>query len=180
MRSRLLLAIVACAALAFVAAGCGDDDAETTAAAEWAEEFCTATRTWGDEIQRIGGDLTDVASQSAETVSGAADEVRAATDTYLETVRALGRPDTDSGQEVEDSVAELSDEVAAESAEIEDAIDDLTGITGVVTAAREITASASAMFTALERTLEAIESADAGGELEAALDEADACGAIGR
>jgi len=172
-----LVALVLCvASLALVAAGCGgDDSSEASAAAEWADEFCTITREWGDELQRIGDEVGDLQSLSSDAIREAGEEADAATDAYVEDVRALGRPETESGQEVEDSLETLADEIEAESAEIEDAIEDASGITGIATTAREISTSLVAMFTALEQALEALEAADVDGELETALGESDAC-----
>ena len=176
MRRRLVLGLaLAAAALALTAAGCGDDDdAETSSTTAWAEEFCATTRAWGDELERIGEDL-DLSSISSDALDQAAEDAREATDEYIETIRDLGGPDTESGDEVEQSVEEFADEVEAERTEIEDAVDDAGGLSGALTAAREIASSVAAMFTALEHTLQAIDEADVNGELDAAFDEAESC-----
>jgi hypothetical protein len=161
-------------ALALVAAGCGGDDEGTSQTTEWAEEFCATTRAWGDELERIGDDL-DISSISSDALEQAAEDAREATDSYIEELRDLGGPDTESGDAIEQSVEELADEVESERDEIEDAIDDAGGLSGALTAAREIASSVAAMFTALERTLEAIDQADVDGELDAAFDEAESC-----
>jgi ABC-type transporter Mla subunit MlaD len=163
------------------AAGCaGDDESDTSATTEWATDFCTATLAWSDELQRIGEDVSDFTSLSRETIEEAGEQVGTATDTFVEAVRDLGGPDTDSGDAVESSLETLADEVEAEQAEIEDAIEEISGITGLTTAAREVAASAAAMFTALEQTLTAIEEADVDGEIETAFQEAEACDEITR
>jgi hypothetical protein len=170
---RLALVLVV-AALSLVAASCGGDDEEISSTTAWAEEFCATTRAWGDELERIGEDL-DLSSISSDGLEQAGEEARDATDTYIEAIRDLGGPETESGDEIEVSVEELADEVEAERNEIEDAVDDASGLGGAVTAARDIASSVAAMFTALERTLEAIDEADVDGELETAFDEAESC-----
>lgn len=169
----LLALAVAVTGFALAAAGCGGDD-EASSTTEWAEEFCSATRAWGDEVERIAEDI-DLSSISSDTLERAAEDAREVTDDYIEEIRDLGGPDTVSGDEIEGSVEELADEVEAEREEIEDAVDDAGGLTGAVSAARDIAASVAAMFTALERTLEAIDEADVDGELETAFDEAESC-----
>jgi hypothetical protein len=178
VRHALALVVVA---LALVASGCmGDDESETSATTEWAADFCTATVAWSDEVERIADDLSDLSSLSSDAIASAGEEARTATDTYVDELRDLGGPDTESGQAVEDSIEALADEVDDEMAEIEDAIEDMSGIAAITTAAREVASSAAAMFTALEQTFEAIEEADADGELAAAFDEAEPCDELSR
>ena len=172
----LALALSA-AAFALLAAGCGDDDEAVSSTTEWAEEFCATTRAWGDELERIGEDL-DLSSISSDALDQAAEDAREATDDFIEAIRDLGGPGTESGDEVEQSVEELADEVESEREQIEDAIDDAGGLSGAITAAREIASSVAAMFTALERTLESIDEADVNGELDTAFDEAESCAGL--
>ena len=86
--------------------------------------------------------------------------------------------DTDSGDEIESSLEQLADEVEAEKAEIENALEDVSGITGLATAGREVAASVSSMFVALERAFQEFEDADVNGELQTAFEESSACDEI--
>jgi ABC-type transporter Mla subunit MlaD len=172
------LLAVAVLALVLVAAGCAGDDSDTSATTEWASDFCSATLAWSDELERIGEEVSDLTSLTSDSIRQAADEAREATDTYVGELRDLGGPDTESGDAIESSLETLADEVEAESAEIEDAIEDMTGLAGATTAAREVASSAAAMFSALGATLDEIAEADAGGEIETAFDEAEACDEI--
>jgi methyl-accepting chemotaxis protein len=175
MRRHVFAALVmVIAALALVAAGCGSDDEESTSStAAWAEDFCTSVTQWQDEIEQIGDDLRE--SPSTDALQDAADEASDATDAFIEEVRGLGGPETESGQEVEDSVDQLADVVDEEKAKIEEAVDDAEGVTGAFGAASEIAASISTMATALQTTIQTIEDGDASGELETALEETPAC-----
>lgn len=164
--------------LALVASGCGEDESDTSETTEWAAAFCTATLTWSDELQRIADDISDLASLSRDSIEQAGAEASEATDTFVEDIRELGGPNTESGQAVDDSLEALADEVEGERAEIEDALEDISGLTGLTTAAREVAASAAAMFTALEQAFGAIENADVDGEIATAFEEADACDEI--
>jgi hypothetical protein len=160
--------------LALVAAGCGgDDEPETSSTAAWAEDFCTSVTEWRDEIDRIIDGLS--VSSTRDDLEEAGNEASDATDAFVEEVRDLGGPETESGQAVEDSLETLSDTVDEEKAEIEEAIDDAEGFTGAAGAIAEIGQSVSAMATALQTALQAIEDEDASGEIEAAFDETSAC-----
>ena len=105
---------------------------------EWADGFCTAVTSWTDELRRIGDDLRDPSSLSIDALKQAAGDVNAATDAFVEDVRALGAPETKSGREVQDSLENLADTVDAEKAEIEEAIEDASGVTGAAAAVTAI------------------------------------------
>jgi hypothetical protein len=174
-----LAALVACvASLALVAAGCGGED-DRVSAGEWAEAFCTATRDWSDEMSRIAGSVADRPPRSLEALEEVVRDTRGAIDTYVDELRSLDEPDLDGGAQVESSIEALAAEVESEAEEIEDTLEDVSGITGPVTSGRDVGASIVAMFTAFERASETIESADEDGELEQAFADTEACDEIG-
>jgi uncharacterized phage infection (PIP) family protein YhgE len=172
---RLLALAALVTSLALVAGGCGGDDASAGSTDEWAEEFCTIVQDWGDELEQIGNELGDLSSLSSDSLEQAADDADAATEDFVESVRDLGAPDTPSGDAVDQELDELADAVEAEREEIRTAVDDADGLGGVADAVGTISTSISAMGSALQETLQALDSADAGGELETALEDAEAC-----
>jgi hypothetical protein len=160
--------------LALTAAGCGgDDEPETSATVEWADGFCTAVSAWTSELERIGDSLTS--SLSSDALDEAAGDVSSATDDFVEDVRGLGAPDTDSGQAVQDSIETLADTVEAEKVKIEDAVESASGLTGAAQAVATLGTSLAAMATAFQTMFQAIEDADVDGELETAFEESTAC-----
>jgi hypothetical protein len=175
MRTAVALALIV-VSLGLVAAGCGgDDEPQATATEEWAEGFCTAVTTWTSEIERIADELADLSSFSSEALEDAAQEADDATNTFVDDVQDLDEPGTESSQEVEDSIDALADTVEAERAEIEGAADDITGIGDIASSGAEIASSVAAMLTALQETLQAIENAEVGSEIETAFEQAPAC-----
>ncbi len=126
-----------------------------------------------DELRAIGDDLTS--SLSEDGLKDAAESVSSATDTFIDDVRGLGRPDTESGQEVESSLDRLSNTLETEKADIEQTVDDISGLTGIPSAVTAIVTSLTAMSTAFQTALESIEDADVGDELQTALEDSDAC-----
>src|SRR5688500_13274214 len=110
---------------------------------------------WGVEMERIVDDA-DLSSLTAGLEEAVAD-AREATDAYVAELRSLGAPDVGSSDDVEAAIESLADELEGETAEIEDAFDDATGVTGPATVGREVAHSVGAMFTSLERTLESLE-----------------------
>jgi hypothetical protein len=157
--------------------GCGGDDeaANSDATVEWAEGFCGAVSTWTDELERLQDMFDDPASLSVDAIQDAAEDANAATETFLDEVRALGRPETDVGEEIESSVESLTDTIETEKAEVEEAIEDADGITGATSALATIGTSLSAMATAFQETVTLLRGSDASEELQDAFEQADAC-----
>jgi methyl-accepting chemotaxis protein len=174
---RLLGLAVCLALLALVAAGCGGDDGGGSAEA-WADDFCTAVTDWTDELEQLGEELGDVSSLTAESIRQAAEDANTATDDFVQRLRDLGAPDTESGDEVESELNELADEVEAQRDEIQEAVEDVEGLGGAAEAIGEIGTALATMGTAIQEALEAVEEADVGGELKAAFENSDACDEI--
>src|SRR6476660_5678992 len=97
MAKRLALT-VAMAVCALLAAGCGSssDSSDTTPTTEWADDLCSSVSTWQTEITSIvdslkGGNL------SKDSLTAAVDDATVATGNFTKSLKALGRPDTESG-----------------------------------------------------------------------------------
>jgi hypothetical protein len=182
MSRRAAVALIALvSSLTLLAAGCGggdDSSTDVTATDEWATSFCTAVRSWVDELDQIRSELGNPSSLSRDTLEQAATDVDDATQTLVDDLRGLGRPDTESGQEVRDALDSLSDTLENERAEIETAIDGISSLTDVPGAITTIGSSVSAMGTALADTQSAIDDADVEGDLRTAFENSDACDQI--
>lgn len=178
-RGFALLALLG--ALVLVAAGCGGDDGDdqeppgTSAALAWADDFCSLVTAWTDELERIGRDVADLSSLSRDTLRDAAADAEDVTDSFLDDVRDLGEPETESGDEAEALIDDLVDTLESEKQRIEDAIDDISGITGITSAVSTVAGSLTTMLQELERTFDELRELDATGELESAFEDAPAC-----
>jgi hypothetical protein len=174
---RLLALAVSVALLALVAAGCGGGGGGESVDA-WADEFCTAVTDWTDELEQLGEELGDVSSLTADSVREAAEDANTATDDFVQRLRDLGAPDTESGDEVESELTELGDELEAQRDEIQQAVEDAEGLGGAAEAVGKIGTALAAMGTAIQEALQAVDEADVGNELETALENSDACDEI--
>jgi hypothetical protein len=174
------LALAVClAALALVAAGCGGDGDSGASPDEWADEFCGHVRDWENDLREIRDEFGDVSSLTADSIEQAAEDADAATDEFVENIRDLGAPDTDSGDAVEQEAEEFADTVEAEKEEIRDATEDLSDLGDVADAIGSVGESLSTLLSAGQETLEAIADADVGGEVRTALEESETCDEIG-
>lgn len=181
MRSRAVVTALVLA-LALVAAGCGgsdsDSDADASPTAAWASGFCSAVTTWTDALQDVTSQFTDTSNLSEEGLRSAAEDAKSATNVLVDDIRDLGAPDTESGEEVRSSLDSLSTTLEDEAAEIEEAVENISGLTGIPTAVSTVTSSLSAMGNAFASTLQTIEDADGDGELQAALADSPECAGI--
>jgi methyl-accepting chemotaxis protein len=165
-------------ALAGVAAGCGgSSDDETTAdpTAAWASGFCSAVTTWTDDLQSITQQFTDTSNLSQDGLESAAEDARTSTQQLVDSLKDLGAPDTESGTEVKSALDSLSTTVETETAKIEETAQGVTGISSVPSAITQISASLSALTTAVSDTRQTIENADTKGELKTALEDSPDC-----
>jgi hypothetical protein len=179
--TKTLLA-TAVAVLALVAAGCGGSDESSSASPtdEWADGFCTAVTSWTDSIQSFSEqftDLTDLSSFSNDGLESAANDIKSSTQTLVDDLKGLGAPETESGQAVKDSLDELSSTLESEVATIDDAVEGASS-TGLPSAFGTFTTSLQAMGAAFSSTLDTLQSADAKGELQTALEDSPACADI--
>ena len=179
MSTRFALSAVV-AVLALVAAGCGGSNNEPTASPtdEWAAGFCSAVTTWTDELQTITSQFSDTSNLSQDGLQSTAEDARDATDTLVGDLKDLGAPDTQSGEEVKSSLDALGETLQSESSDITDTVDGISGITDIPSAVTSISTSLSAMGTAFSQTLQTIEDADAGNELQTALQDSPECADI--
>jgi hypothetical protein len=175
MRSRSAV-IALILALALVAAGCGGSDDEEDPTAAWAAGFCTAITDWTDAIEDATTELTS--SPSEDSLRSAAEDVRTATDQFVDDVRGLGAPETESGDEIESAIDSASTTIENESTKIEEAVDGISNLTDLPGAATTITTSLSAMGTAAASVLQGIQDADVDGELQSALEDSPECAGV--
>ena len=166
-------------ALAGVAAGCGgSSDAQTDPTAAWASGFCSAITTWTDDLQSITQQFTDTSNLSQDGLASAAEDARTSTDQLVSSLKDLGAPETDSGQEVKSALDTLSTTLDAETAQIQETAQGVTGITDLPSAITKISASLTALGTAFSDTLQTIDNADTKGELKTALEDSPDCADI--
>jgi hypothetical protein len=176
MRKRTLLTTLVAAA-ALLAAGCGSSESGSSDAApasEWAEDLCSSISTWTSSLTSIVSDLQG-GSLSADALSGAVDEAVSATDEFTSSLDSLGTPDTEAGQEAKDAVDELSSEIRTDIETIQAAVEDASGIAGVLSAVKVIQKTISTAGTQVSDTLTSFQEIDAKGELEQAFEDAPTC-----
>jgi hypothetical protein len=108
-------------------------------------------------------------------VQDAVDDLESATTEFIDDVRGLGTPDTEAGEQARTALDELADEVEEGLSAMRTAVEDASGVSGVVEAVTAVSAGITALGTKLASTFAELEQLDAGGELEDAFSEASSC-----
>jgi hypothetical protein len=170
LRSSLL--VIALAA-ALTAAGCGKSN-KTTSTTEWANNLCTAINTWNSSLSSAVGSLQG-GNLSKSGVDSAWNDAKGATETFVSDLKGLGKPDTEAGQQAKDSVDQLADEVNKGKDQIQDALDNASGLSGLIAAVPTVTGTLTTMSKEISSTVSSIRNIDAQGELRTAFKQADAC-----
>jgi len=172
MAKRLALT-AAVAVCALLAAGCGSSS-DTTPTTEWADGLCSSVTTWQTEITSIVNSLKG-GNLSKESLTAAVDDATVATGNFTKSLKALGRPDTESGQQAQDSVNELTTQIDDDMTKIQDAVSNASGVAGALAAVPTITTTIQSAGNQVADAISGFESLDAKGELESAFKDAESC-----
>lgn len=172
-----LLAGAALSALVLAAAGCGSDEPGATPASEWAAGLCGAITAWTDALQSSADAFRDPGSLSVDSARAAIDETTSATQAFVDDLRGLGPPDTESGSQAKAELETLASTLESDAAELDQRLADAAdvGVSGLLTAVSAITSTLTDMSRAVGETFTALGELDPGGELEDAVREAEAC-----
>jgi hypothetical protein len=174
-----LIAIVL--GLALVSAGCGGggDESSGTPTDEWAEGYCASIVDWATELRGATDELRDTQSLSQEAFDQAGADIRSATDTFTAELRELGVPDTDFGEEARQAVDTFATATEADLAKIEQAVEDVSGVSGISKAVVSITAALTSMNKSFTTMVNSLRKIDPEKELQTALEDADSCDDLG-
>jgi ABC-type transporter Mla subunit MlaD len=158
-----------------LATGCGGDDGGGGASStEWADGVCSAITTWSQSITSTAESLRG-GNLSEDELRNAVDDFESATSDFVDDLRGLGAPDTESGEQAKESLDELSGNVEENVSRMRSAVDDVSGASGVLEAITTVSATLSTMGQQLSATFTELEQLDAGGELERAFSDTDSC-----
>lgn len=162
-----------------LAAGCGGDDngGDSTSPAEWADSLCSATTDWTDSLRSTTDSLRS-GNLTEDSLRNAADDVKSSTETFVDDVKGLGKPDTESGQQAEDLVNGLGDDLEEGSQKIEDTIEGVSDASGVLNAVTVVSGTIQTMSQDVSSTIEQLRQLDPAGDLAQGFQEADSCDVI--
>jgi ABC-type transporter Mla subunit MlaD len=158
-----------------LAAGCGGDgNGDSSSPTEWADSFCSAATDWTDSLQSTADTLRS-GNLSEESLRSAADDVKSSTSTFVDDVKGLGRPDTESGQRAEELTDGLGDDLDQGAQKIEDTVEDVSDASGVLNAVTVVSGTIQTMSQQVSSTLQQLKQLDPAGELAQGFEDAESC-----
>jgi len=171
------LGVLAVTLALLAVAGCGGGDDETSGATDWANSVCSAAAAWTESVSAAATSLQG-GNLSENSLESAVDDVTEATKTLADDLEDAGKPDTEDGQRAKDLVDQLADEIDEGVEAIEDAVNDVQGGTGILTAITTIGSTLATMSSEVGGIVDQLEQLDLGAELEDALKNSDDCASL--
>ena len=135
---------------------------------------CSAITTWGESVSSTAESLR-AADLGEDGLGDAVDDFESATSDFVDELQELGRPETEAGQQAEEALDKLSDDVEENVAQMKRAVDDVSGLGGIVEAVTIVSAALSTIGQQVSATFAKLDDQDAGDELELAFRQAESC-----
>jgi methyl-accepting chemotaxis protein len=164
--------LVAFAALA--AAGCGGSSSSTTPTDTWASGVCTAISTWKTSLTSIESTVKS-GGVSKDSLNAGVTQAKDATKTLADSLKKLGKPNTQAGQQAKDDVDQLSTELTKNAQTIQDAITNASGAAGLVTAVSTASSTLVTMGNEVSTTIGDLQKLDPKGEIQQAFKQSSSC-----
>lgn len=172
--------MIAVVALATLAAACGgkSSSSQSTSAADWANGLCSAVSTWSTSVRTqttsLKGNVTEDSLKSASA------EVTKATDEFVDDLKGLGTPDTESGKEAKETLDKLGGQLKTDAQTIDKAVKDVSGTSGALQAVSTVSSTLVTVGDQVTTAFTSIQQLDTKGELDKAFKDADACKALNK
>ena len=177
--------VVAVVALATLAAGCGgkssssqSTSAASTSAADWANGLCSAVSTWSTSVQTtttsLKGNVTEDSLKSASA------DVTKATDEFVNDLKGLGTPDTESGKKAKETLDTLAGQLKTNVQTIDKAVNEASGTSGALKAVSTVSSTLVTLGNQVTTAFTSIQQLDTKGELDKAFRKSEECKALNK
>jgi archaellum component FlaC len=172
--------VVAVVALGLLAAGCGGKSSSsgTTSADDWANNLCSAISTWSTSVQSTTTSLKG--NVTKESLDSASSDIAKSTNKFVDDLKGLGTPDTESGKKAKESLDTLAGQLDEDVKKIQDAVKDVSSTSGALQAISTVSSTLSTLSTQVTTAFTSIQQLDTKGELEKAFRSADSCKALSK
>jgi hypothetical protein len=171
-RTRTLFAALVGGFAQGAAASAANDSAP--AATQWAGDVCTAVNTWRSDISTTANSVTSDPTRAG--LEQAAADAKSTTETLVDTLKGLGAPDTESGDQARSALDTLATGVQGDVDSIQKAVQDASGVQGLLGAVSEVSAALANISSQLSNALDELGSLrDVDSELQQAFADAESC-----
>ena len=172
--------MIAVVALATLAAACGgkSSSSQSTSAADWANGLCSAVSTWSTSVRTqttsLKGNVTEDSLKSASA------EVTKATDEFVDDLKGLGTPDTESGKKAKETLDKLGGQLKTDAQTIDKAVKDVSGTSGALQAVSTVSSTLVTVGDQVTTAFTSIQQLDTKGELDKAFRNSEECKALNK
>ena len=181
--------LVVVVALATLAAGCGgksssqstpaaSTSAASTSAADWANGLCSAVSTWSTSVQTtttsLKGNVTEDSLKSASA------DATKATDEFVNDLKGLGTPDTESGKKAKETLNTLAGQLKTNVQTIDKAVNEASGTSGALKAVSTVSSTLVTVGDQVTTAFTSIQQLDTKGELDKAFRNSEECKALNK
>jgi archaellum component FlaC len=177
--------LVAVVALATLASGCGgkssssqSTSAASTSAADWATGLCSAVSTWSTSVQTtttsLKGNVTEGSLKSASA------DVTKATDEFVNDLKGMGTPDTESGKKAKETLDTLAGQLKTNVQTIDKAVNEASGTSGALKAVSTVSSTLVTVGDQVTTAFTSIQQLDTKGELDKAFRNSEECKALNK
>ena len=177
--------VVAVVALATLASGCGgkssssqSTSAASTSAADWANGLCSAVSTWSTSVQTtttsLKGNVTEDSLKSASA------DVTKATDEFVNDLKGMGTPDTESGKKAKETLDTLAGQLKTNVQTIDKAVNEASGTSGALKAVSTVSSTLVTVGDQVTTAFTSIQQLDTKGELDKAFRNSEECKALNK
>jgi hypothetical protein len=167
-KARVSVGAAAALAAALVTAGCGSGGSKPSATVTWADGICSAVVDYENALKDAAAPLRSTLSR--ESLDQAATNVKDASQDFADSIRAVGKPDTESGKQAQQILQDLSTSLKEDANAIQDA--------GGGTARSAISAVGTTLVTAqsqISQAIDKLQQLDVESELKDAFSQAASC-----
>ena len=177
--------LVAVVALATLASGCGgkssssqSTSAASTSAADLANGLCSAVSTWSTSVQTtttsLKGNVTEGSLKSASA------DVTKATDEFVNDLKGMGTPDTESGKKAKETLDTLAGQLKTNVQTIDKAVNEASGTSGALKAVSTVSSTLVTVGDQVTTAFTSIQQLDTKGELDKAFRNSEECKALNK
>jgi len=170
----IVAALVAVVATSGCGSGGGSATTTTPKTVTWASSVCSAVTSYRKAVKNAGTALKSGGAPSKSDLRDAADSVKSATQTFVEHMKSLGPPGTESGQTAKETLTDLSSALTKDLESIQDATSGSSALVAVSAVSTTLLAAQEQVKSAVDK----LEDVDAKGELKSAFSQAPSCAAL--
>src|SRR5262245_12009552 len=172
--------VVAVVALGVLAAGCGGKSSSsgTTSADNWANSLCSSISSWSTSVQSTTSSLQG--NVTKESLDSASSDIAKSTNKFVDELKGLGTPETESGKKAKESLDTLAGELEQDVKKIQDAVKNVSGTSSALQAISTVSSTLSTLGNQVTTAFTSIQQLDTKGELEKAFRNADSCKALNK